>query len=285
MLHCEKRWAVVLGASSGTGAAVTCALAERAHLDVFGVHRGNHPDEAEHVIQDVERADQRCHMRIANAGTPEGAVQGVAELLDVAGPKSVKIFVHSIADASYGRFSSCSEDQLHPKQIEKTFDRMAHSFIYWVQEMRARDVLADGARIIGLTNPMVDSDVNGWGLVAAAKSALATYVRMLGLELGPLGYRVALLKFGLVETQAIKMAFSDNEWRRLKDVVCELSPLGRLCTVEEIGAFVADLLGEGGEWFNGGTIDYTGAQVQSLLNYIFGLSKRRVYDDGERSQL
>ncbi len=269
MTENKRKWAVVLGASTGTGAAISCALARNAHLDIFGVHRGNHPAGATRVEADINNVDQRCHMRIADAGTPDGASAGADELLRTAGPKSVKMFVHSIADASYGQFTAGQKDQLHPKQIAKTFDRMAHSLVYWVQEMLARDLFADGARIIGLTNQIMNSVINGWGLVAAAKVALKTYIKMLAFELGPKGYRVMLVQFGLVETQAIRMAFSDRDWENVKKAIARHTPVRRICTVEEVGNFVSLLSGDTADWFSGTTIDFAGGQIHSLPDAIF----------------
>ncbi len=263
-----REWAVILGASAGTGAAIARALAERSHLDIFGVHRGNHLVEERQVEAHVNQLDQRCHMRIADAGTPEGAAEGADELLSVAGPRSVKAFVHSIADASYGRFASGREDQFRPRQIEKTFDRMAHSFVFWVQELLKRDLLAERACIIGLTNNIIDQAVDRWGLVAAAKAALATYVKMLASELGPRGHRVMLVQFGLVETQAIRMAFSEREWQRFKKNMTRHTPGRRICSVEEVGALVAELMGEHADWFNGAKVDFTGGQLRGLADAI-----------------
>ncbi|MEZ4433961.1 MAG: hypothetical protein R3F65_16265 [bacterium] len=50
--------------------------------------------------------------------------------------------VHSIANASYGRFASLDRAQFHHKQFEKTFDSMAHSFVYWTQALLSRELLA-----------------------------------------------------------------------------------------------------------------------------------------------
>ena len=43
----EPLWAVILGASSGSGAAIARAVAQDPGLNIFGVHRGNYPDMAE----------------------------------------------------------------------------------------------------------------------------------------------------------------------------------------------------------------------------------------------
>lgn len=259
----------MLGASMGSGGAIAGALARDPGLNIFGVHRGNHPEEAAAVQAAVQAAGRRCKMRIAEGGTAAAARDGAAELLELAGPRSVRTFVHSIADASYGHFVVGGDAQFHPRQFVKTFERMAHSFVYWTQELLARDLLAEGARIIGLTNPMVDSNVDGWGMVAAAKAALATYMKFLALELRHKGHRVMLIKFGLVETRAIQMAFGDHEWAALKQRIQRLTPMGRLCDGEDVARLVSLLDGECADWFHGTTIDFSGGQADSLLDNIF----------------
>lgn len=262
------QWAVVLGCSRGTGAAVSRQLARDPGLDVFGVHRGNHPELAAELERDVRASGRRCHMRVGQGGDYESAAAGSTELLEVAGPKSVRMFVHSIADASYGLFASGDERQFHPKQFVKTFDRMAHSFVYWVQNLLARDLLADGATLLGLTNALVDGAVNGWGMNSAAKKALESFVYHLGSELGPRGYRTILLKFGVVETRAVTIAFSEPIWQGVKARIERATATRRLVTSEEVARFASSLTGDLAMWFNGTTIDFTGAQLRDLADLL-----------------
>lgn len=232
------------------------------------MHRGHFPGEARRIAEDVEGHGRRCHFRVDDAGTADGAEAGAEELRTVAGPRSVRLFVHCIANASYGVFAG-PEGRLAPKQFHKTFEGMANSFVYWTQALLDRDLLAPGARILALSNPMTDSVVHGWGLVAAAKASLEAYVRHLGHEVGPRGYSVAMLKFGLVETRAIRLAFEATEWERVKREVCSLTPARRLCTVEEVGAFVSLLAGIDARWLNGTVLDYSGSQAGCMLDGIF----------------
>ena len=275
----RDEWAVVLGCSGGAGAAISRRLAQDPGLNVFGVHRGNHAELAAQTEAAVHSAGKRCHMRIGQAGDYESAVAGAAEIRDVAGPHSVRIFVHAIADASYGLFASGDERQFHHKQFAKTFDRMAHSFVYWVQNLLANDLLAEGATLLGLTNALAESAVNGWGMNSAAKRALESFVHHLGNELGPRGYRTMLLKFGLIETRAIKIAFSETVWQGVKERTERATPVRRLVTTDEVARFVSFLVGEQATWFNATTIDFTGAQIRDLADLL--VNKER-YDQQDR---
>ena len=267
----SEDWAVVLGASQGTGAAVARAVAETAGLNIFAAHRGHYADAARALERDIVAAGRRAHFWVADAGTVEGARNGTEALAGLAGKRSVRLFVHSIANASLGSLAS-SGDQLTARQIEKTFESMAHSFVYWAQALRERDLLAPSARLIGFTNPIVDSLIPRLGLIAATKAALAIYVKQLARELGPEGHRVNLINFGLVESRASEIAFDNAGWRRHKARTIAMTPAGRLCTVEEVGRLVCTLVGPQGEWFNGATIDFTGGQTHGLLGFATDLS-------------
>jgi NAD(P)-dependent dehydrogenase (short-subunit alcohol dehydrogenase family) len=261
-------WAVILGVSSGTGAAIARAVATAPGLDVFGFHRGRYPDSAVSVEHDVAALGRRAILRMADAGTADSAEAGAAAILEAAGPCSVRLFVHSIASASVGRFLSGEKDQFHPRQIQKTFDAMAHSFVYWTQALMGRDLLAPQARLVGLTNPLTETLLRNTGLISAAKAALEMYIRQLALELGPRGHRVNLVKFGTVMTSALVHVYSEEVRARLEAAHRRMIPAGRMGTVEEVGRLVARLLDDDLEWFNGATIDFTGGMTLRLLDLV-----------------
>lgn len=258
---------MILGVSEGTGAGIARAVARDPGLDVYGVHRGHHPAAAAEVEAFVAAAGRRAAIRVGDAGTAEGALLGADDLLAAAGPRSVAFFVHSIANASLGRLA-VGEGALVPRQIQKTFESMAHSFVYWTQALLARDLLAPGARLLALTNPLHESLLHNCGLVAATKGALEMYVRQLAFELGPLGHRVNMLKFATVMTPAVQKVYRPDALARLDEAHRRMIPAGRMSTIDEVGRFVSLLLDERAEWLNGATIDFTGGMTQSLLDVV-----------------
>lgn len=262
-------WAVILGCSSGVGRAISAQVAHTPGLNIFGAHRGNHIDEANALAADVEAAGRRAVFHLGDVGTWDGAAQAADELLEIAGPKSVRLFVHSIANASLGRFMPGGEGpryrQFVEKNYSKTMNAMANSFPWWAQALVARDLLADGAQLLGLTNPIVDSLVHNFGLITAAKAALEMYVKHLALEMGPMGHRVNLLNFGTVETRAAAIGFGE-EWDRFKALCTGAIGAGRLVSAEEVARFVTVLCSPEANWFNGATIDFTGGQARNLLD-------------------
>lgn len=270
-----SHYALILGSSSGSGAAIARAVARAPGLHLFGVHRGNHTESARAVAEAVRAEGRIAHEHIDDAGRLE-RIGPIADALAAAVPPgSIKLFVHSIANASIGYLAEVPPARpgetptlLHPKQIDKTFQSMAHSFVYWVRELHARRLLAPSARLLALTNAINDSTLGNLSVIAAAKAALETYVRHLAWELGPLGHRVNALKYGTVETAALKWIFPAALWEKVREIHHSMHPAGRMITTAEVGAFVSVLAGDAGEWFNGAVIDMTGAQMTGVYDVL-----------------
>ncbi len=262
------KWALVLGASCGTGGAIARALALDPGLNIFGIHRGNHPEGANEVRESVLACGRKIHFRIGDAGTLEGVQAGADELQAVTGPHSIAFVVHSLANASVGRLASGAADQVTPRQVYKTFDSMAHSYLFWTQELLERKLLAPGAHILGLTNWMTDSVLPGAALIAATKEVLGVYTRHLARELGPLGYRVNLLKFGGVFTPAVEKTFGEARLQRLRQVLGRLATSHQISTADEVARFVSILASDASARFNGATIDFTGGESQGFFDVI-----------------
>jgi NAD(P)-dependent dehydrogenase (short-subunit alcohol dehydrogenase family) len=151
---------------------------------------------------------------------------------------------------------------------------MAHSFVGWTQTLLDQDLLAPESLLLGLTNPWTGHVVRNTAAIAASKAALEVYVRHLAVELGPLGHRVNLLRYGFVPTEATRRTFPGEAYEALQRSLQELLPAGRVCTVEEVDQLVAFLASPPGRWFNGATIDYTGAEgLNAMDRLIYGARK------------
>jgi len=263
-----ERWALILGVSAGTGAAIAQAVARDPGLHVVGIHRGNHPAEAEKVEAVVRSAGRRVVLHVGDAGRPENIDACASFVKEVTGTRGVGLMVHSLSGASIGHFLDTRGDAFHRKQFEKTFNCMAHSFAYWARTLHEQDMLASNARLLGLTNALHDHVLHNCGLVAAAKAALQIYARYLAIELGAFGHRVNLLQFGTVITPAVEKVMGPQALARQDAVHREMIPAGRMQTVEEVARFVSVLAGDAGAWFNGATIDFTGGLTLRLFDMV-----------------
>ena len=253
-------WALVLGVSSGTGQAAAFRLVQEPGLDIYGVHRGHHRDGAARVAEAAADAGRRYVEHLCDGSLPEQIDLACVDLLEQAGPRSVRFVLHSIASASVGTLVAGPGPHLAPRQLQRTFDKMAHSFAWWVQALYRHDLLAPGAHVLGLTNPIGHSLIRGTAAITASKAALNAYMRQLAFELGPQGYRVNLLDFGMVESPATQATF-DAHLRRIDHVVRRVTPAGRKVELTEVADLIALLAGDRLAWFNGAVIDFTGGEM------------------------
>src|SRR5689334_11826103 len=88
----QNGWAVILGASEGTGAAIARAAARELDANIFGIHRGHHQDKADALQRAIEEGGRRAVMRVGDAGTAEGAAVFAEALEAAAGKRSVRLF-------------------------------------------------------------------------------------------------------------------------------------------------------------------------------------------------
>src|SRR5260370_40530847 len=95
-------WALVLGASSGFGAATSLALA-RAGLNIFGVHldRKSTLPNAERLAQDIRGLGREAHFYNINAADEEKRVEVASEMERILRERDelgqVRVMLHSLA--------------------------------------------------------------------------------------------------------------------------------------------------------------------------------------------
>lgn len=264
----DEPWVLILGASTGSGAAIARAVARDPGLHVIGFHRGHYPDDARQLEREVGDTGRRIELHAADAGLPERIPECADLVAQRLGTRRIALVVHAISGASLGHFLASRGDAFEPRQFDKTFNYLAHSFAYWARALHERDLLAPGAQLLGLTNVLHDQILHNCGLVAAAKAALETYVRYLAVELGPFGHRVNLLQYGTVITPALHTVMGPQALARMEATHREMIPAGRMCTVEEVARFVSLLLQPACGWFNGATIDFTGGMTLRLFDMV-----------------
>ena len=151
----EPGWCLILGASSGFGAAAARSFA-RAGLDVAGVHldrRATLPL-AEAVVKDVEAAGRRARFWNANAadaGQREAIVAEFGALLR-GGPR-VRVLLHSLAFGTLKPLVAAeAKDAVSSVQVAMTLDVMATSLIGWTQALYGAGLFERGARVFAMTS-------------------------------------------------------------------------------------------------------------------------------------
>jgi enoyl-[acyl-carrier-protein] reductase (NADH) len=177
--------------------------------------------------------------------------------------QNIDVVVHSISGASVGRALNTS-----PLGVEKTFNRLAHSYLWWVQRLLQTNLLAPHCTFVALSNPCPDFYLDNTGVIGAAKAALETYVKTLGVELGRLGHRAVGVRFSTVVTPALEkvMPAAIPGLRTLHQYI---QPFGYITTCDDIAHIVASLVKLDTPFINATVIDATGGAPYMLMDYAF----------------
>lgn len=256
----KGQWALILGASSGFGAATARALAAEG-MNIAGVHldmRQTLPN-AQAVIADIETAGSRARFFNTNAADPEKR----AKILDALAPEldeehSIHVFMHSLAFGSLlPLVGEGPEQSVNPAQMDMTLNVMANSLVFWVQEMVWRGMLRRGGRVFSMTSEGSRVVVPNYGVVSAAKAALESHTRQLALELGERGILVNCIQAGVTQTPA-QSKIPGAE--RMVEVTLKRNPTGRLTTTRDVAATIAALSQPEIQFISGTTIVVDGGE-------------------------
>ena len=195
-------WAVVLGASSGFGAAVSQRLAAQG-FDICGVHldrRATLP-QTEATKAAVEAEGRQALFFNANACAEDKRSMVLDALAERCAAGGIRVLFHSLAFGSLAPLvGSTGQVSARASQWTMTLDVMAHSLVAWTQDIVWRGLMADGGRILAMSSAGSTRAQPGYGMVSAAKAALEAYIRQLAVELAPAGITANTIRAGVTDT-------------------------------------------------------------------------------------
>jgi enoyl-[acyl-carrier protein] reductase III len=258
----KGRWALILGASSGFGAAAARALA-REGMHIFGVHLDPRRTlaRAEAVVADVEATGQRAvffNTNAADARRRGRVVEQIGEVLAADSAGSVHMLVHTLAFGSLRPFISDDPEQaVDESHMEMTMRVMAHSLVYWVQDLVRAGWLSRGSRIYAMSSIGSQRVSSHYGPVSAAKAALEAHARQLAVELAPRGIAVNCLMPGVADTPALRAIPGHEE---ILDQVHAYHPAGRLTQPEDVAQALVALADPRLTWISGTVIPVDGGE-------------------------
>jgi enoyl-[acyl-carrier-protein] reductase (NADH) len=261
----SKYWALILGASSGFGESVAIKLAQDGY-NIFGVHldRQATMPQVNRIIKDIEKSGSEAIFFNINAADGEKRKDVVTKMKERLNSKpSVKVIMHSLAFGTLKPFISNETELITKAQMEMTLDVMAHSLVYWVQDVFKNNLLADKCRIFAMTSSGGHSTIPYYGAVSAAKAALESHVRQLTSELGPLNASVNSIMAGVTNTPALSKIPGNKS---MMEVAISKNPRDRLTTPEDIAKVISVLCKDGGEWISGGIINADGGE--DIVSYM-----------------
>jgi NAD(P)-dependent dehydrogenase (short-subunit alcohol dehydrogenase family) len=254
----RKDWALILGASSGFGAAVALELANGG-MNIFGVHmdRRETLPMAEEIRRKIEEAGREAVFFNVNAADEEKRAEVTARVAEklAAEPGRVRVLFHSLAFGALKPLTG--EGSVSQRQMEMTADVMGHSLVYWVQALLEKGIMEQGGRIYAMTSEGSNKAIPQYGPVCAAKAILEAHIRQLALELAPLGITANAILAGVTDTPALRK-IPGNE--QLMAFALARNPHGRLTTPLDVARCVGVLVSENTYWMTGNTIRVDGGE-------------------------
>ncbi len=256
-------WALILGASSGFGEAASLGLA-RAGLDIFGVHldrKATLPN-AERIVGEIKGLGREAHFFNVNAADPERRTEVLDRMeraLEAHGkPGGLCVLLHSLAFGTLKPYVlEPLKEAVSQAQMDMTLDVMAHSLVYWCQEVVLRGLMREGGRIFAMTSAGGSRVLPYYGPVSAAKAALESHIRQLAMELAPRRITVNAIRAGVTETPSSQKI---PGYEQLKTMALQRNPARRLTTPEDVARAIVVLSHPDTYWITGNVIGVDGGE-------------------------
>lgn len=259
----DNEYALILGASSGFGAAAALAMA-KSGMNILGVHldRAATMPNAEKLQSDVQALGRRIilwNVNAADANVRKQVVEDIkSEFASQKGTSTVRVLMHSLAFGTLKKFISEDDgDMLNQKQMEMTLDVMAHSLVYWTQDVFRAKLMLPGARIYAMTSQGGQKVLPFYGAVSAAKASLESHARQIALESAKFGITANAIRAGVTDTPALRKIPGNDV---LIANALRKNPFDRLTTPEDVAEVIVQLNKPEMYWMNGNVLGVDGGE-------------------------
>jgi enoyl-[acyl-carrier protein] reductase III len=257
------QWALILGASSGFGEATSLELAA-AGLNIFGVHldrKSTLPkvEEIKNEISNMGRSAVFFNINAADAEKRKETVDTIEKHIRERGDaRGIKVLLHSLAFGSLKAYIAPDQkDMLTDSNMNMTLDVMAHSLVYWVQELVLKNLIMEAGRIFAMTSAGGHRVWPTYGAVSASKAALESHIRQLAVELAPRKITANAIQAGVTETPALKKIPGSEI---IMEHALRVNPGGRLTTTKDVARAIAALSVSATQWITGNVIRVDGGE-------------------------
>ena len=258
----KNKWAIVLGCSTGHGAAISKQLASEGY-GIIGFHldRGSVKKEAQQLENEISLMNKgKTKFWNENAADKKTIEKRLIEIKSLIKDGYVKLLMHSIAFGSTTNFFEPTP--VKQRQMDMTQHVMANCLIYWAQALLNESLLDDGSRILGITSEGSYKAMDGYGPVGVSKASLEAVIRQIGWELGSKGITANTIQAGITPTRALTKI--SKNWEQWLEQTKKRNPMKRLTTPEDVAGLVSLLMSEKANFINCSTIFCDGGEHRSI---------------------
>ncbi len=256
----KDKWALVLGASSGFGEAISIALA-KAGMNIFGVHldRRSTLPKVDEVKKNIKAQGGQAVFFNTNVSDETQRKETIETIKKTAQKEnSVKVMVHSVAFGTLKNYIAENDGQmLNRKNIDMTLDVMANTIVYWTQDLVTEKLMGQGGRVFAMTSSGSHRVWPTYGAVSASKAAIEAHIRQLAVELAPYDITANSIRAGVTDTPALRKIPGNDA---LIEHALKANPGGRLTTPQDVAKAVVLLSSDDAQWITGNVIGVDGGE-------------------------
>lgn len=255
----QKKWALILGGSSGLGLATALKLSKNGYA-ICVVHRDrrNEMKRIEKQFEEIRSSAPDCFFFNLDATNPDKRKEVIEALRSHFNKEDrVKVLVHSIAKGSLKPMFSTIGQTLTTEDFEITFRAMALSLYEWVKDLVEHKIIDPDMRVISFTSEGNRKVMPGYAAVSVAKVALEALTRSIAVEFAPLGIKANCVQAGVTDTFSFgKIPNSDQ----IRTYALKRNPMGRITTPEDVANTVFLLCSDDAGWINGTIVNADGGE-------------------------
>lgn len=228
--------AVVTGASSGIGLAITRRFLECGAAGVVGVDRN---------IQTGGESEPRLAMLQADVSEERTAQEFTAVALEKFGRIDILV-----SNAAVSVVRALHEHT--PEEWDSVMNVNAKA-LYWAARHVIPVMIAQGSGLILITGSISgEAGIPGQGAYAASKGALHQMTRQMAVEYAKHNIRVNTIACGTVDTPLVhSSAKASGDEQAFWNMLRRNHPIGRVATADEVGAFFAFMASDYATFFTG----------------------------------